>query len=246
MHIIVGRLSAIYSGRGETNLPDYERIVMLKSDGTVSIHTDKGFKPVNYMASKSTLTETKNVNSERVWTFETKKEKLIITFHEIYDEVDIELGVSDPGHDSKDKTEHQLQGWLLENLSLLEPNVVALEREYQTGAGPVDLFGRVIGEIIIDENFKDKKTPTTFDNTYAAIEVKRIANMTAVGQVLRYVDALRETHPENTYVGLLVAVEFKAKTVEIAARKNVKCILVPEDWFTLNFDDFDNDPKEQI
>lgn len=219
MHIVVGKISARYTGRGETELTPYNRIVIVKADGTVSIHGDKGFKPMNYMASSCEMTETETPEGLKTWTFETKKEKLVVTFHEIYDEINLDLGADDPGYSNKDGTEHQLQAWLTTNLSRLDPTLEFLAREHQTGAGPVDLLAQ---------------KP---NGTLVAIEVKRLAPMNTVGQVLRYVDAIREQQPGEEVVGLIAAVEFKEKTRIIAAKKNVICLEIPPNWLEMAADE---------
>lgn len=212
MHIVVGNVSAHYSGRGVTELTPYDRIVMVKADGTVSIHGDKGFKPMNYMATSAKLEESIEDNC-RIWTFTTKQEKLVIRFHEIYDEINLSLGESDPGHSHREGTEPQLQKWLSRHLTELAPELFFEDREHQTGAGPVDILAS-----------KD-------EDTLVAVEVKRSAPMNTVGQVLRYVDALEELYPNKKIFGVIAAVEFKESTFKIAHKKNVTCLKVPENWY---------------
>lgn len=216
MHIVVGLISAVYSGRSDTQLPPYDRLVIQKSDGTVSIHSDKGFKPLNYMASASKKTESENSAGERIWVFETSKERLEVTLHKVFSELNLDLGELDPGHSSKDGTEVQLQGWLYKNLATLNPGLKVTGREYQTGAGPVDLIGE----------FED--------GAIAAIEVKRSAAMPTVGQVLRYADSLEELNPNRRVVAMIAAVEFKDSTRVNAKKKGVICVDVPPTWFTMD------------
>lgn len=50
MRLIVARRSATYSGRGSTHLPEAMRLIMVRADGTVAIHSDYGgakVKPLN-------------------------------------------------------------------------------------------------------------------------------------------------------------------------------------------------------
>lgn len=221
MHIVVGKLTAVYSGRSETELSPYDRIVIVKSDGTVSIHSDKGFKPLNYMATSTPLQEDHDDEGNRRWTFKSKKESLVVTFLEVYDEINLPLGNGDPGHVVKDGSESQLQEWLSLHISTLDPTLSFVTREYQTGAGPVDILAEDSSEALV------------------AVEVKRTAAMTTVGQVLRYVDALEELHPDRKVRGCIVAVEFKGKTLEIASKKNVLCLSVPSDWLALSLEEKD-------
>lgn len=211
MRIVVAELSAVYSGRGETLLPPHERVVMLKEDGSVSIHSEKGYKPINYMTSSNELQES-TIGGDRVWSFLGKDESLVIRFHRLYSDSSLPLGGEDPGHTVKLGQEKQLQLWLTTRLGELEPGLRFLEREHQTGAGPVDLLA---------------ERP---DGALMALEVKRVAPMTSVGQILRYRDALEELHPERPVVGALAAVEFKARTLTLAKKKGILCFPVPADW----------------
>lgn len=220
MRIVVANLSAVYTGRGETVLPPYNRILIVKNDGSVSIHSEKGFKPMNYMTAKNELESSFNEQNELVWLFQGKKqESLTVTFHEIHDEVDLDLGNDDPGFSSKAGQESQLQEWLSKRLNEIDGNLRFISREYQTGAGPVDLLAEGA------------------DGSYVVVEVKRVAAINTVGQVLRYVDAMREKHPDRRIDGVIAAVEFKETTLTIAEKKGVRCLTVPADWLTVDEND---------
>lgn len=212
MHLVIANMSARYSGRGETYLAPYDRILLIKADGAVAIHGDKGHKPLNYMMSTAEKIETVK-DGERVWTFDSRTESLSIYFHEVYSEFNLDFGSDEPGL-TRDGTEAMLQEWLSGHLHKIAPDLRFVDREYQTGDGPVDILAR------------SKK------NDLVAIEVKRVAPMNTVGQVLRYMDALREKHPGELVEGVIAAVELKAKTIELAKKRGVRCIEIPEDWNT--------------
>lgn len=211
MRIVVANLSAHYSGRGDTTLDPYDRIVIYKEDGSVSIHSEKGFKPLNYMTQTSSLHE-EEIEGELVWTFHSKIEKLEIVFHEIYDEIDLSLGQNDPGHSTRNGTEAQLQDWLSQHLSELDSTLSFVAKEYQTGDGPVDLLAEGSNGALV------------------AVEVKRVAPINAIGQILRYRDALEEKHPGATIEYCIAAVEFKDKTRVLAAKRGVRIIEIPSNW----------------
>lgn len=211
MHIVVGRLSARYSGRGNSYLPPHDRIVLLKQDSSVSIHNEKGFKPLNYMMAPTVRTQEEDTEGNLLWRFQGKGEMLEIIFYKIYDEINLDLLGEDPGI-QRESTETHLQKWLTEHIHLLDPHLKDVWREAQTGDGPVDLLA-------------------AYDqHNYLAIEVKRVAPMNAVGQLLRYLDALGEHNPGNHYEGVLAAVEFKEKTLELAAKKGIRCFHIPPEW----------------
>jgi RecB family endonuclease NucS len=206
MLLIYANLSAHYSGRSDTLLSEHDRLVVLKSDGSVSIHADKGYKPVNYMAS---VVEFEEILVEGIlhWNIWGKNEELEIIFHRIYTKVELKTPGEDLGHSLKAGSEKDVQDWIIENLLTIDPTLDYIGREYQTGAGPVDILASR-GEKLV------------------AIEVKKVAPMNTVGQVLRYTDALEETHPEKEILGIIMAVEFKPRTLTLAANKGIECVTI--------------------
>lgn len=207
MRIIHAEVSAFYSGRGNTKLPRATRILIIKDDNSISIHSDKGYKPLNYM---NPPLEFIVEESGEKFIFKSKKEKLEIILHKIISDEYYDLSFQDPGL-SRDGTEHQLQKWLSENLSVLDEDFIFIQREFETGAGPVDILAN-------DKN-----------GSIVLIEVKRWANMNSVGQIKRYVDSLRE-HDERPIYGVLASVEFNSRSFEIAERNNIRCISIPVNW----------------
>lgn len=184
-------------------------MVIVKEDGSVSIHGESGYKPMNYMMAPTELTETVE-DGERVWTVEGKKESLTIYLHEVHDEIDLALGSEDPGL-KKESTEQHLQEWLSNNILALGDDYSFVAREFQTGSGPVDILARHSGALV-------------------AVEIKRVAPMNTVGQVLRYMDALEEQFPHERVEGLIAAVEVKDSTRKLAEKKNIRCVELPENW----------------
>ncbi|MED6331222.1 MAG: endonuclease, partial [Actinomycetota bacterium] len=57
MRIVVARCSVEYQGRLTTELPEAVRLLMVKGDGTLLIHNDRGGKPLNWMSPPSRLVE---------------------------------------------------------------------------------------------------------------------------------------------------------------------------------------------
>ncbi len=82
-----------YVGRLSAHLPPATRLLMVKADGSVSIHADdRAYKPLNWMSPPCKLQE-----SEGVWKVVNKAgEELRITLEEIFQDTSYDLGV-DPG-----------------------------------------------------------------------------------------------------------------------------------------------------
>lgn len=195
--------SVKYSGRGDTTLAPHDRVVMMKDDGSVSIHSREGVKPLNYMGAKAKFSE-EVVNGERVIMFDSSKENLTVTIHRSYDEVVWEIGDGEPGL-VRDGTEADLQLWLSENMHTVNKNLEFVEREYATGAGPVDLFARdlVTGCDVL-------------------IEVKRVASSSAVYQIRRYL----EGHDNPQARGMIVALDVRPRTRHLADKHGIEWVEV--------------------
>ena len=51
MRLIQTLCTVHYTGRGDTVFDPSVRLVIVKTDGSVMIHRDKGLKPINYMTN---------------------------------------------------------------------------------------------------------------------------------------------------------------------------------------------------
>lgn len=216
MRTVVALCSVKYAGRGDTSLDSAVRAILVKADGSVSIHNDKGNKPLNYMGAGCVHSETVADDGGIVWFFDTRKESLIITLHEVYSDVTVGL---DEGTVElvRDGTESHLQKWLSEHPEeTFGPGWRFLEREFKTGVGGLDL-------LMADP-----------DGVPVAVEVKRTATPNSVYQVIRYVDAMRGIEGFENVYGLVVAVDLRPNMVTLAEKKNIITVTVPPFWRNSN------------
>lgn len=214
MKIIVAEFEAYYSGRGDTHLPRAVRSIIVKNDGAVSIHNDKGNKPLNYMGAGCVLTESFD-GEYLVWSFDSRGENLTIKVFEKFTEWEGQLDDGGVGL-VRDGTENQLQEWLSLHPETFGEGWVFLEREFKTGVGGLDL-------LMMDS-----------DNVPVAVEVKRTASPNSVYQVIRYVDSLKDQpNFENVY-GVVAAVDLRPNMLTLAGKKNIQTVQVPVNWRSLN------------
>jgi len=182
-----GRCRVDYDGRASSTLDPGDRLVVLKPDGTVLVHTDEGQQPVNWQppgcTHEVTDTETLTIQSYR----DQPDEELLVEFETVahvaaFDATD-EQDLSLRG------TEADMQDRILDDPSLLEPGFEPRATERETSAGAVDIYG-------VDE-----------DDNAVVVELKRRrVGPDAVSQLNRYVSALRrDLHAETTVRGVLVA-----------------------------------------
>ena len=137
MRLVIARCSVDYVGRLTAHLPSARRLLLLKADGSVSIHADdRAYKPLNWMSPPCTLRE-----GDGAWTVTNKAgEQLVITIEEVLHDSTHELGV-DPGL-VKDGVEAHLQELLAGSPAALGAGFTLVRREYPTAIGPVDMLCR--------------------------------------------------------------------------------------------------------
>ena len=142
MRLVIARCSVDYVGRLEAHLPSADRLLLVKADGSVSVHADdRAYKPLNWMTPPCTLTETIDEDSDDAayWVVENKKgEQLRITLEVVHSDLSYRLG-DDPGL-VKDGVEAHLQELLAEHIDTLGEGYTLVRREYPTAIGPVDIL----------------------------------------------------------------------------------------------------------
>ncbi len=137
MRLVIAECSVDYVGRLTAHLPLATRLLLVKADGSVLVHSDGGsYKPLNWMSPPCSLIE-----SDGAWTVTNKAgEQLIITIVNVLHDSSHDLGV-DPGL-VKDGVEAHLQKLLAEHIHTLGAGYRLVRREFPTPIGPVDLLAR--------------------------------------------------------------------------------------------------------
>lgn len=207
MRLVIARCSVDYIGRLEAHLPAATRLILIKADGSVSIHADdRAYKPLNWMTPPCTLTE----GEDNVWIVENKKkEQLRISLEEIFHDSNHELGV-DPGL-VKDGVEAHLQELLAEHISVLGDDYSLVRREYPTAIGPVDILCR------------------DSDGQTVAVEVKRRGGIDGVEQLTRYLDLLNRDSLLAPVQGVFAAQEIKPQARTLAEDRGIRCVVLDYD-----------------
>ena len=85
MRLVVARCQVDYAGRLTAHLPMATRVLMLKSDGSVLVHSDGGsYKPLNWMSPPCTVKEGHSEDGQVEWLVEAKSgDSLRILIEEI-------------------------------------------------------------------------------------------------------------------------------------------------------------------
>ena len=147
MRLVVARCQVDYAGRLSAHLPMATRVLMLKIDGSVLVHSDGGsYKPLNWMSPPCTLREDTTDEGAALWTVTSRatskgpEDTLQILIDKVFSDTSHELGV-DPGL-QKDGVEKHLQELLAEHPGTLADGLTLARREFPTAIGPVDRMCR--------------------------------------------------------------------------------------------------------
>lgn len=216
MRLVIARCSVDYIGRLEAHLPMADRLLMVKADGSVSIHADdRAYKPLNWMTPPCTLTETTHEESETgesipLWIVENKKgEQLRITIEALHSDMYYDLG-EDPGL-QKDGVEAHLQELLAEHIETLGDGYSLVRREYPTPIGPVDILCR------------DDKGGSV------AVEIKRRGGIDGVEQLSRNLELLNRDDLLAPVAGVFAAQHIKPQARTLAEDRGIRCVTLDYD-----------------
>ena len=206
MRLVIARCSVDYAGRLTAHLPSALRLLMVKADGSVLIHSDGGsYKPLNWMSPPCSLVE-----ADGRWTVTNKAgETLTVTIEEVLSDTAVELGV-DPGL-QKDGVEAHLQALLADRCHVLGEGWTLVRREYPTAIGPVDLL------------CKDA------DGVTVAVEIKRRGEIDGVEQLTRYLELLNRDSLIAPVRGVFAAQEIKPQARVLAEDRGITCCVLDYD-----------------
>lgn len=206
MRLVIARCSVDYAGRLSAHLPSATRLILVKADGSVSIHADdRAYKPLNWMSPPCSLKQ-----ADGTWTVTNKAgEKLIITLEEVLHDSSHELGV-DPGL-VKDGVEAHLQELLADRMEVLGIGWALIRREYPTAIGPVDILCR------------------DSDGATVAIEIKRRGEIDGVEQLTRYLELLNRDPLLAPVKGVFAAQEIKPQARVLATDRGIGCVVLDYD-----------------
>lgn len=215
MRIVVARCQVDYAGRLTAHLPMATRVLMLKADGSVLVHSDGGsYKPLNWMSPPCTFRESTAEDGRPEWTVSSPKsdDTLRILIDQVLHDTSHDLGL-DPGL-QKDGVEKHLQELLAEHPATLADGLTLVRREFPTAIGPVDLMCRDSAGASV------------------AVEIKRRGEIDGVEQLTRYLELLNRD-PALTRVapvrGIFAAQEIKPQARVLATDRGIACALVDYD-----------------
>ena len=214
MRLVVARCQVDYAGRLTAHLPMATRLLMVKNDGSVLVHSDGGsYKPLNWMSPPCKVVEGLSEDGVDEWLVTGKDgDTLRILLEEVLHDSQHDLGV-DPGL-QKDGVEKHLQELLAEHPATLAEGLTLVRREYPTAIGPVDLMCR------------------DASGASVAVEIKRRGEIDGVEQLTRYLELLNREPlltAKGTVRGIFAAQAIKPQARVLAEDRGITCAVVDYD-----------------
>jgi RecB family endonuclease NucS len=211
VRLVVARCQVDYAGRLTAHLPMATRVLMIKADGSVLVHSDGGsYKPLNWMSPPCKVREGVNDAGQVEWVVTGKDDDTLrILIEDVQHDSIHDLGV-DPGL-QKDGVEKHLQELLADHPATLADGLTLVRREYPTAIGPVDLMCRDAAGASV------------------AVEIKRRGEIDGVEQLTRYLELLNRDPLLAPVRGIFAAQEIKPQARVLATDRGIACAVVDYD-----------------
>ena len=218
MRLVIAKCSVDYAGRLSAHLPLATRLLLVKADGSVLVHSDSlSYKPLNWMSPPCSIStiepeqEQVDAGVTEIWKVSAAKtaDMLVVSIHEILHDSSHELGI-DPGL-QKDGVEAHLQRLLADHIDLLGDGYRLVRREYMTAIGPVDILA------------------TDDAGRSVAVEIKRRGDIDGVEQLTRYLELMNRDPLLAPVAGVFAAQEIKPQARTLAQDRGIRCVVLDYD-----------------
>jgi RecB family endonuclease NucS len=192
--IVAGTCRVHYVGRASSTLGLGERILIIKSDGSLLVHRPVGYEPVNWQPAGSVFhVQVKDEEMEIHGIRQKPHESVRVTFKSVY--LASSLNLSDSGDFLLHASEDDMHRAILLKPDLLEEGFKPISWEKKVEPGFVDIYGE-------DKNGK-----------LVIVEVKRkTASKEAALQLAKYIEPIKAK--VNREVRAVLAAPSLAKDVQ--------------------------------
>ena len=171
--VVAGNCHVHYAGRANSKLEPGERLLIIKSDGSLLVHRPVGYEPVNWQPPGSVFHVQIKDNELEIHGIRQKpRESVRVTFDKIY--MISALNLSDSGDFLLHASEDDMHRAILLKPELLEDGFKPISWEKKVEPGFVDIYG------------EDK------DGKLVIVEVKRkTASKEAALQLAKYIEPIK-------------------------------------------------------
>jgi len=171
--IVVGNCHVVYVGRASSKLEQGERLLIIKSDGSLLVHRPVGYEPVNWQPSGGVFhVQVKDDELEVHAVRQKPRENVRVTFSQVL--MVSALALVDAGEFLLHASEDDMHRAILLKPELLEDGFKPISWEKHVEPGFVDIYGEdKSGRLVI-------------------VEVKRrTASKEAVFQLAKYIEPIK-------------------------------------------------------
>ncbi|MFH0860656.1 MAG: endonuclease NucS domain-containing protein [Candidatus Altiarchaeota archaeon] len=200
---LICNCSIEYWGRSRSKVGDGERIILIKPDSTLIVHSPSGFKPLNWMSPPTDTVASLTGGQVEIFSQRTKKpyEEMKIRINHVKD-FQLYGGLRDGEKLELTHTEADMRDYLEDHPEKIDANFQLKSVEFQTPVGFFDLYGKLEGK-------------------YTIVELKaERAGLPAVFQLKRYRDWLRE-HVDKEGEGILIAPGITPNALQLLRREKL-------------------------
>jgi len=187
--VMNAKCSIDYNGRASSKAGEAWRLIIIKPDGSLLVHSNEGYQPLNWQPPGSRV----YFSGRQIIAIRHRPHEVLkITLHEV---AWIETAIASEGDFRLQGSHEDVKDWVIRNLARVTncPNARLVGTE-------VPLNGHGVADVVADCN-----------GIRIIIEVKRgVVDLNAVSQLKRYVDALPNAK------GVLVGAWFTSGAVELA------------------------------
>ncbi len=242
MRVVIARCQVDYAGRLTAHLPMAPRLIIVKADGSVSVHADdRAYKPLNWMSPPCTLTIEVN---EPVDGGDAPDGGAV--------ESAAQLGESFDGDGSTGTAIEQM--WRVVNKAGEELQIaiaeVLTDVSHELGVDPglvkdgveahlqelLALHVHTLGDgwTLVRREFPTPIGPVDLmcrdaDGSNVAVEIKRRGEIDGVEQLTRYLDLLNRDPALAPVAGVFAAQEIKPQARLLAEDRGIRCLVLDYD-----------------
>lgn len=197
------KCSIEYWGRSRSVVGEGDRLIIIKADTTLIVHSPEGFKPLNWMSSPTDSTCEVVDGKILIHSQRTRKpfEEIKISIAEVIDYSSFE-GLVDKESITVTHNEKDMRDYLAAHTREVDPDFKLKSVEYRSPVGFFDLYGKI-------------------GDTYTVVELKsERAGLPAALQVVRYRNWLRE-HLAQDVGGVLMAPSIAPTALAIIRKEGI-------------------------
>jgi len=201
--ILVAEASIEYVGRASSTVEPGVRLIILKPDGTLLVHSASKYEPLNWQPPGSrTIIHCSNNTPHIKSVRSNPRESLTVAIRSVF----LAFACTLSEHEIRVfGTEKDIRRYLASNPHLLSPGLILVGEEVQTPYGVVDLL------------FKDE------DGSMVVVEIKNErASIQAVTQLKRYVDYFKTKGFKVR--GVIVAPSISGEALSLAKREGLEFV----------------------